>query len=107
MRTEWQCTTRLFKDQWIKCLDGTCNMQISDGTIPGLYLRYYAKSKKISFYLGYRNVITRQHKNMLIGRYSDFKLAEVKQRAKEQKLRTEAGLVTAINNNNEEEKDEE
>ncbi len=81
MRTEWQCTTRLFKDQWIKCLDGTCNMQISDGTIPGLYLRYYAKSKKISFYLGYRNVITRQHKNMLIGRYSDFKLAEVKQRA--------------------------
>lgn len=81
MRTKWQCTTRIFKDQWIKCLDGTCNMQISDGTIPGLYLRYYAKSKKISFYLGYRNGITRQHKNMLIGRYSDFKLAEVKERA--------------------------
>lgn len=81
MRTKWQCTTRIFKDQWIKCLDSTCNMQISDGTIPGLYLRYYAKSKKISFYLGYRNGITRQHKNMLIGRYSDFKLAEVKERA--------------------------
>lgn len=83
MGVTWQCATKVFKDGWIKTLVGTCNMQISDSTIPGLYLRYYAKTNTISFYLGYRNGITRRHRNILIGRYGDFKLSEIKERALE------------------------
>ena len=56
-------------------------MQISDSTIPGLYLRYYARSNQISFYLGYRHLITKKTKNILIGRYCDFKLPEIKEKA--------------------------
>lgn len=58
-------------------------MQISDSTIPGLYLRYYAKTGNISFYLSYRNGVTRKQRQMLVGRYCDFKLSEIKERAME------------------------
>jgi len=81
MRMQWQCATKVFKDQWLKNLVSTCNMQISDSTIPGLYLRYYARSNQISFYLGYRHLITKKTKNILIGRYCDFKLPEIKEKA--------------------------
>ncbi len=83
MQIMWQCATKVFKDNWIKTLTNSCNMQISDSTIPGLYLRYYAKTGQISFYLAYRNSITRKQRHMLIGRYSDFKLSEIKDRAQE------------------------
>ena len=68
MQTTWQCATRVFRDTWIKTLTGPCNMQISDSTIPGLYLRYYAKTGNISFYLSYRNGVTRKQRQMLVGR---------------------------------------
>ncbi len=83
MGVTWQCATKVFKDARIKGLVNPCNMQISDSTIPGLYLRYYAKTNNISFYLAYRNNITKRHRNILIGRYSDFKLSEIKERALE------------------------
>lgn len=83
MQTTWQCATRVFRDTWIKTLTGPCNMQISDSTIPGLYLRYYAKTGNISFYLSYRNGVTRKQRQMLVGRYCDFKLSEIKERAME------------------------
>ena len=81
MQTTWQCATRVFRDTWIKTLTGPCNMQISDSTIPGLYLQYYAKTGNISFYLSYRNGVTRKQRQMLVGRYCDFKLSEIKERA--------------------------
>lgn len=81
MRVIWQCTKKQFKEGWLKTLVNTHNMQITDGTIPGLYLRYYAGTNRISFYLAYRSAMTRKHRNILVGKYSDFKLEEIKDRA--------------------------
>lgn len=78
MRVIWQCTKKQFKEGWLKTLVNTHNMQITDGTIPGLYLRYYAGTNRISFYLAYRSAMTRKHRNILVGKYSDFKLEEIK-----------------------------
>ena len=47
MRVIWQCTKKQFKEGWLKTLVNTHNMQITDGTIPGLYLRYYAGTNRI------------------------------------------------------------
>ena len=81
MRVIWQCTKKQFKEGWLKTLVNTHNMQITDGTIPGLSLRYYAGTNRISFYLAYRSAMTRKHRNILVGKYSDFKLEEIKDRA--------------------------
>lgn len=40
MRVIWQFTKKQFKEGWFH------NMQITDGTIPGLYLRCYADTLK-------------------------------------------------------------
>ena len=41
MAEKWICKKRVFKDTWIKKLHGDKFMQITDGTIPGLYLRQW------------------------------------------------------------------
>lgn len=81
MANLWSRSKRPFRDTWIRCLKSDKNLQISDTTIPGLYLRYSAASGKKVFYLGYKIKGTRIHKNLLIGRYGDFELDEIRGRA--------------------------
>lgn len=47
-----QCYVKPFRDTWIKTLKSDKILQISDGTIAGLHLRYSPFTDKISFYLG-------------------------------------------------------
>lgn len=42
MAITWECYKKPFKDQWIRVLKAETNQQISDTTIPGLYMRYSA-----------------------------------------------------------------
>lgn len=83
MATKWICEKRLFKESWIKTLSSDCKMQISDGSIPGLYLRYSPETNNISFYLGCLIRMTGQRKNLFLGRLHDFEnVEEVKEKAR-------------------------
>ena len=83
MATKWQCEKRIFKDTWIRNLNADTNMQITDGAIPGLYLRYSKNTNKISFYLGCRLRTTGQHKNLFLGKLNDYKnIDELKNKAR-------------------------
>ena len=39
MEKQWKCYTQAFRDTWIRVLRSDVNLQISDGTITGLFLR--------------------------------------------------------------------
>ena len=76
METKWIFDKRLFKDTWIKQLSSDCNMQITDGSIPGLYLRFYPASNTVSFFLGCLIKGTGQRKNLFLGKLNDFENVE-------------------------------
>ena len=83
MKEKWIFEKRIFKETWIKQLTSDKKMQISDGSIPGLYLRYYPKTHNISFFLGCAIKSIRQRKNLLLGRLSDFEnIEQVKSKAR-------------------------
>lgn len=83
MATKWICEKRLFKDTWIKNLTSDTRMQISDGSVPGLYLRYLPKTRNISFYLNCLIRSTGQQKNLFLGRLYDFEnVDQVKEKAR-------------------------
>lgn len=84
MSEKWLCKTRAFKDSWIERLTGDVNMQISDGTIPGLFLRYYYRTKTISFFFSCKLKQTRTRKIVSMGKWTEFtNVEEVYSRAKE------------------------
>lgn len=84
MSEKWICEKRIFKDTWIRALHSDTNMQITDGTIPGLYLRYSRLSHQITFYMGCLIKTTGQRKNLLLGKLQDYKnVEEVKDKARE------------------------
>ena len=83
MKENWIFEKRMFKETWIKQLTSDSKMQISDGSIPGLYLRYYPKTHKISFFLGCAIKGLGKRKNLLLGQLSDFEnIEQVKSKAR-------------------------
>ena len=83
METKWVCAKRLFKDTWIKNLTSENRMQISDGSVPGLYLRYMPGSRTITFYLNCFIKSTRQRKNLYLGRLYDYEsVDQLKEKAR-------------------------
>ena len=83
MKTKWVFEKRMFKDTWVKQLSSKDCMQISDGSVPGLYLRYYPSTHQISFFLGcvIKNLGIR--KNLFLGRLDDFQsIEDVKTKAR-------------------------
>lgn len=83
MATQWIFQKRLFKDTWIKQLSSEQPMQVSDGSIPGLYLRYYPRTHKVSFFLAcvIKGLGTR--KNLFLGQLTDFEnMEQLKNRAR-------------------------
>ena len=72
---------KTFKDQWICVLKAETNQQISDTTIPGLYMRYSATTGRKVFYLGCRIRGTSTHRNILIGRYGDMNVEDIRTKA--------------------------
>ncbi len=84
MSKKWICQKRIFKDTWIRSLKSESNMQITDGTIPGLYLRYSRLSHGISFYLACQIKTTGKRANIFLGKLYEFDSVEdVKLKAKE------------------------
>ena len=75
----WKCYTKPFRDTWIHTLTSDENLQISDGTIPGLFLRYHAKTKVVSFYVLCKTYI--KQRCVCLGRYGDLNVKSVKEKA--------------------------
>ena len=83
MSSKWVCEKRLFKETWIRTFSSDMNTQITDGSIPGLYLRYSPRSKNISFYLLAFIKTTGQRKNLFLGKLDDFEnVDQVKDKAR-------------------------
>lgn len=88
--TKWVCTKRQFRETWIRGLKSKDHMQISDGTIPGLYLRYSPSTNHIRFYLGCR--ISFKHRNILLGKYGLINVQQAKDKAIELRMQMNKGL---------------
>ena len=83
---QWRCYKKIFADTWIRSLNADTCLQISDTRIPGLYLRYYPKTKRVVFYLGYVVKYTSVRRNLCLGAYGQIKLAEVRNQALKYKM---------------------
>ena len=79
MANKWKCYRKAFRDTWIRTLTADQNLQITDGTIPGLMLRYLHKRKIISFFLMCKTRI--KLRCIFIGRYGDLNIKAVKDKA--------------------------
>lgn len=79
--SKWKCYKKAFGDTWIRSLKADTNLQISDTMVPGLYLRYSCATDRIAFYLGCRIKATKQHRNILLGKYGDFSIKDIRERA--------------------------
>ncbi len=78
MPTQLECYVKPFRDTWIKTLKSDKVLQISDGTISGLHLRYSPLTNKISFYLGCRIKSSGVRRNIFLGRYGEMNIQEIK-----------------------------
>lgn len=81
MAEKWKSEKKIFRDTWIRSLKGNTNLQIIDAQIPGLHLRFYHATKKKVFYLNYKITNTKIQRNLLIARYGECGLDEVRKRA--------------------------
>lgn len=79
MAEQWKCYTKPFRDTWIHLLHSDVNLQVSDGTIPGLFLRYSAATRTIRFFLGCK--INNKKCNLYIGRYNDYSIKDIRNMA--------------------------
>lgn len=79
MAEQWKCYTKPFRDTWIHLLHSDVNLQVSDGTIPGLFLRYSAATRTIRFFLGCK--IDKKKCNLYIGRYNDYSIKDIREMA--------------------------
>lgn len=83
MATKWIYEKRLFKDTWIRHLASDNNVQIYDGSIPGLHLRYSPSTHNISFFLSCMIRMTGQRKNLYLGKLHDFEnVDQIKDKAR-------------------------
>lgn len=79
----WKCEKRLFKDHWIKNIRSTHKLQITDGSVPGLYMRYSPTTKLVTFFLACLIRSTGERKNIYLGRYTEYETVEdVKKKAR-------------------------
>jgi len=81
MTAKWKCYTRTFRDSWIRGLKSKDNLQINDTTISGLHLRFYSATGKMVFYLAYTVRHTGIRRNMLLGRWGEYQLPQIRARA--------------------------
>ena len=72
MEHKWTCSKRIFKDTWINNLVAENRLQISDGVVPGLYLRYLPPTRSISFYLGCTDRQAGKRLNVFLGKWHEF-----------------------------------
>ncbi len=87
-----ECYVKPFRDTWIKTLKSDKILQISDGSIGGLHLRYSPLTDKISFYLGCHIRNSNKRRNILLGRYGEMNLQEIKDLALEYRKQISHGL---------------
>ena len=88
--TKWLCSKRQFRETWISTLKSDTHLQISDGTVPGLYLRYSPGTNHIRFYLGCR--IDFKHRNIFLGKYGELNVQKAKEQAEEIRVQMRKGL---------------
>lgn len=92
MQTTWRYYRKPFKDTWLRTLKADTNLQISDTTVPCLYLRYSARTGKKVFYLAFSDSTTNVRRNIKLGSYPAFGIPEIKKRAIELRRGQERGI---------------
>lgn len=65
-------------EQYIKKLNETTDLQVTDSCIPGLQMRYSCATKNKVFYLCYQLKGTRIKRSFKLGRYGDYTLNEIR-----------------------------
>lgn len=84
MGNVWKCERRLFKQSWVSNICSEHKLQITDGSVPGLYLRYSPTTKLVTFYLACVIKATGERKNIFLGRLTEYENVEdVKTKARE------------------------
>lgn len=68
-------------EQYIKRLNETTDLQVTDSCIPGLQMRYSSATKNKVFYLCYQIKGTRIKRSFKLGRYGDYSLNEIRTKA--------------------------
>jgi integrase len=79
MKTEY--LRRHLTEAYIRDLKSENDLQISDEAIPGLQMRYSGITGRKVFYLNYRIPFSHKQRNMKVGRYGDYTLKEIRERA--------------------------
>lgn len=79
--TAWVCMTRPFRDNWIGALKSDDYMQITDGTIPGFYMRYSPRTQAKTFYLACKIKHSMKRRNIFLGKYGELRLGEYREMA--------------------------
>lgn len=92
MQNTWKCYRKPFRDSWLRTLKADTNLQISDTTVPCLYLRYSARTGKKVFYLTFCDSITNVRRNIKLGSYPTFGIPEIKKRAIDIRRGQERGI---------------
>lgn len=92
MQTAWKCYRKPFRDTWLRTLKSDINLQISDTTVPGLCVRYSARTGNKVFYLAFIDKGTNIRRNIKLGSYPTFGIPEIKERAMELRKGRERGI---------------
>lgn len=90
MKTQYFKKT--FTDIYLQRLKSSCDLQITDGDVSGLHLRYYAGTKRKVFYLSYLAKGTHQQRNIKIGIYGEMTLKEIRMKAIKYKQEVYEGI---------------
>lgn len=69
-------------DKFVKSLESQNELQIRDTEFRGFFLRYYPKTKRKSFFLHYRLRVSRIQRNLHLGYYGEFSMAELRERVR-------------------------
>lgn len=82
-------------DTYLRSLNSKIDLQITDTTIPGLQLRYSRATGSMVFYLCYQVRRSRTTRNMKLGRYGDFSLKDIREKAIKYRQEVQLGLDPA------------
>ena len=72
---------RNLTDYYVRSIKAAYDMQVSDTEIRGLQLRYYCRTGLKVFYLSYVVRHTLRQRNLMLGRYGEFSIKEIRMRA--------------------------
>jgi integrase len=83
---------RTLSNGFIEDLRSPVDVQITDAAVPGLHMRYSARTHRKVFYLSYRIKGTMKQRNMRLGTSDEMSLVDVRERALKLKREVSSGF---------------